>query len=457
MTLARRLADLEEQQQAGRRTPPVRGPVDILRDQTRESLVRDLAKRMGGPERDSADFKETVAAEIDRLIHDRHGLLTPEDRTRLASVVADEVLGYGPIEPLLRDPSISEIMVNGPDSVYVERSGRLELTPIQFRTEEQLKQIIVRIAAHMGRRIDESSPMVDARLADGSRVNAVIPPLAVDGPVLTIRKFSVDTITANDLVAKDSLTAAAMELLKICVAGRLNIIVSGGTGTGKTTFLNILSSFIPAEDRIVTIEDAVELQLRQRHVIRLETRPANIEGRGVVETRDLVRNSLRMRPDRIIVGECRGAEALDMLQAMNTGHEGSLGTLHANTPRDALTRLETMVLMAGLELPSRAIREQVASAIDMVVQLERLRTGARVVTSITEVLGLDHDQVVLQNLFLRRFDERTGDTSELLGTGVRPRFTQKLARHGVPSDRIVIPAEVGADVLRPEELRPTAD
>jgi pilus assembly protein CpaF len=304
---------------------------------------------------------------------------------------------------------------------------------VQFRTADHLKQVIVRIAASMGRRIDETSPKDDARLADGSRVNAVIPPLSVDGPVLTIRKFAADTLTADDLIERRSLSKQALAFLVASVRCRLNILVSGGTGTGKTTFLNVLSGYIPSDERIVTIEDAVELKLRQRHVIRLETRPANIEGKGAVGIRELVRNSLRMRPDRIIVGECRGAEALDMLQAMNTGHDGSLGTVHANTPQDALARLETMVLMGGVELPVRAIREQLASAIDVVVQLERLRDGDRVVTSISEVVGLESERVVLGELFVRRYGDptnRAGRTGKLVATGNQPALAPKLTKHG---------------------------
>ncbi|MGF1595953.1 MAG: CpaF family protein [Acidimicrobiales bacterium] len=450
MTLGRRLALLQGEVTADGRSRGVhvRGPVDELRDRTRETLVRDLGKKLGGPDRDPIQLRAMVAEELERLIRDANDLLTDPERHQLAQLVTDDVLGYGPIEPLLSDPSVSEIMVNGTDSIYVERNGVIELTNARFRTNDQLKQVIVRIAASMGRRVDESSPMVDARLADGSRVNAVIPPLAVDGPVLTIRKFSNDSLTARDLVAKGSITAEALTFVHAAVVGRLNIIVSGGTGTGKTTFLNALSSFIPATDRIVTIEDAVELQLRQRHVIRLECRPANIEGKGAVGTRELVRNSLRMRPDRIIIGECRGSEALDMLQAMNTGHEGSLGTLHANTPSDAMTRLETMVLMAGFDLPTRAIREQLASAIDVVVQLERLRTGARVVSSITEVVGLGDDGLRMSELFGRIYDDE--GSSALAATGAVPHVAQRLAKHGISLDKIMAAAgAAGATVARP--------
>ena len=434
MTLGRRLA--LEASATGKAPRRLRDPLTELRDRTRETLARDIGKKLGGSEHDAGQLKLLVTEELDRMISDSSRLLSTAERADLASSLIDDVLGYGPIEPLLADPSVSEVMVNGTDAIFVERGGLIELTTARFRSEDHLRQVIVRIAAAVGRRVDESSPMVDARLADGSRVNAVIPPLAVDGPALTIRKFGADTLTAQDLVDKGSLTPAALNLLAAIVRGRLNIIVSGGTGTGKTTFLNVLSSFIPPTDRIVTIEDAVELRLRQRHVVRLETKTANIEGRGAIGTRDLVRNSLRMRPDRIIVGECRGAEALDMLQAMNTGHDGSLGTLHANNAEDALTRLETMVLMAGLDLPSRAIREQLASAIDVIVQLERLRDGPRVVSSIAEVTGFNNDRVRLNVLFQRHYDEQTGKTSELRQISNKPHFAQKLAKSGVvlPTD-----------------------
>lgn len=481
MTLGSRLARQAAPVGVGAGTAGVRerrGPMDELRDRTRETLTRDLSKKLGGSERDPAQLKALVADELERLILDASGLLSPTERRQLASLIIDDVLGYGPIEPLLADPSVSEIMVNGADSIYVERRGRIELTGLRFRSNDHLRQIIVRIAATMGRRIDESSPMVDARLADGSRVNAVIPPLAVDGPVLTIRKFAADTMTAADLVTRGSLTQPALALVAAAVKGRLNILVSGGTGTGKTTFLNVLSTFIPPSDRIVTIEDAVELKLRQRHVIRLECRAANIEGKGAITTRDLVRNSLRMRPDRIIVGECRGPEALDMLQAMSTGHDGSLGTLHANTPADALSRLETMVLMAGLDLPARAIREQLASAVDVIVQLERLRTGARVVSSISEVVGVENDRVVLNSLFVRHYDSEAAmanaaaesaasagaksgggsggqaidpsDGSHLEPTGIQPFFAAKLAKHGITFD----PRIMGPPPEPPEPVAP---
>lgn len=431
MSLGRRLAQLAHDRDGPLPRATALDPLTELRDRTRDTLARDLGKRLGGTGHDAAQLKVVVSEELDRMIAESARLLTPAEREQLASTLIDDVLGYGPIEPLLADPTVTEVMVNGTDAIFAERRGVLELTNLRFRSDDHLRQVIMRIAAAVGRRIDESSPMVDARLVDGSRVNAVIPPLAVDGPALTIRKFSADTLAADDLVTMGSLTAPSLALLSAIVRGRLNIIVSGGTGTGKTTFLNVLSSFIPISDRIVTIEDAVELRLRQRHVIRLECKTANIEGQGAIGTRELVRNSLRMRPDRIIVGECRGPEALDMLQAMSTGHDGSLGTLHANTPEDALSRLETMVMMAGLELPTSVVREQLASAIDVVVQLERLRSGARVVSSITEVAGFDGERVKLNPLFQRRFDEVSIDDSELESTGNRPNFARKLAKHGV--------------------------
>lgn len=441
MTLGRRLAE-HPTNQGGEQGPrsrrlrirPKRDPRAELRNHLRDSMARDLGKRLSEADNDASQLKAKVAEELDRMILERSHLLDERERAELAQRLIDDVLGYGPIEWMLNDPEVSEIMVSGTERIYVERRGVLEQTLSRFETDDQIRQVIVRIAASVGRRIDESSPMVDARLDDGSRVNAVIPPLAVDGPVLTIRKFSADTLTAEDLVAYGSLTTEAVELLEAAVKGRLNIVVSGGTGSGKTTFLNVLSSFIPEGDRIVTIEDAVELQLRQSHVIRLETRTANVEGRGAITIRDLVRNSLRMRPDRVIVGECRGEEAIDMLQAMNTGHDGSLGTLHANSPTDAVTRLETMVLMSGIELPLAVVREQIGSALDLIVQLNRLHTGARVVSSITEVTEVDGDRVQLNQIYARNYDrpdEADGDTPSLVATGSTPTFTRKLALHGV--------------------------
>jgi pilus assembly protein CpaF len=357
------------------------------------------------------------------------------ERETLVVDVLDELFGLGPLEALLKDKDISDILVNRHDLVYIERNGKLEETPIVFKDDRHLLQIIERIVSSVGRRIDESSPMVDARLQDGSRVNAVIPPLAIDGPSLSIRRFRTDRLGAQDLVERLSLTQPMLDFLKAAVASRLNVIVSGGTGAGKTTLLNVLSSFISGDERIVTIEDAAELMLRQRHVVRLETRPANIEGKGQVRARDLVINALRMRPDRIIVGEVRGAEAIDMLQAMNTGHDGSLTTIHANSPRDALYRIDTMVAMANLNIPDRAVRQQVASAIDLIVQVTRLSDGTRKATAISEVTGMESDVITMQDIFLF---EKTGvgaagkATGRFRATGIRPKCSEQLAAAGYP-------------------------
>jgi pilus assembly protein CpaF len=355
-------------------------------------------------------------------------------RNRLVSDMADEILGYGPIEPLLRDPTVTEVMVNRPDQVFCERFGKIELTDISFRDIEHIRHVIDKIVTPLGRRVDESSPMVDARLPDGSRVNAIIQPLSLNGPVLTIRKFSVDPYTVEDLIGFGSLTQGMAAFLAACVKVKLNCIVSGGTGSGKTTLLNVLSSFIPDGERIVTIEDAAELKLHQPHVVRLESRPPNIEGKGEIKIRDLVRNSLRMRPDRIIVGEVRGGEALDMLQAMNTGHEGSISTVHANSPRDALSRMETMVMMSGMELPSRAIREQVASAIHIIIQIGRMSDGSRKVVSVSEVQGMEGNVIVMQDLFAYQ-QKGIGEGGKVLGTmqatGMVPKFIDRFNSAGV--------------------------
>jgi pilus assembly protein CpaF len=355
-------------------------------------------------------------------------------RNRLVSDMADEILGFGPIEPLLRDPTVTEVMVNRPDQVYCERFGKIELTDISFRDLDHIRHVIDKIVTPLGRRVDESSPMVDARLPDGSRVNAIIQPLSLNGPVLTIRKFSVDPYTVEDLIGFGSMTQGMAAFLAACVKIKLNCIVSGGTGSGKTTLLNVLSSFIPEGERIVTIEDAAELKLHQSHVVRLESRPPNIEGKGEVKIRDLVRNSLRMRPDRIIVGEVRGGEALDMLQAMNTGHEGSISTVHSNSPRDALSRLETMVMMSGMDLPSRAIREQVASAIHIIIQIGRLSDGSRKVVSVSEVQGMEGNVIVLQDLFTYQ-QKGVGEGGKVLGTmqatGMVPKFLDRFNSAGV--------------------------
>jgi len=382
-----------------------------------------------------------VRQELEIVIDAEHTPLTPAERTRLAKETCDDALGYGPIEPFLEDPTVTEIMVNSDATIYVERGGRLQQTSTRFLSQNHLRRVIERIVSQVGRRIDESSPMVDARLPDGSRVNAIVPPLAVDGPLLTIRKFAADPYSIADLISFHTMTPAIATLLEACVRGRLNILVSGGTGTGKTTMLNVLSSFIPEDERIVTIADAIELQLHQNHIGRLEARPPNVEGKGEITIRDLVRNALRMRPDRIIVGETRGGEALDMLQAMNTGHDGSLSTVHANSPRDAVSRLETMVLMAGMELPSRAIREQITSALDLIVQITRMRDGSRRITHITEVHGMEGQVVTLQDLFLFDYDAGLDSDGHFLGeqrpTGIRPRFTERLDQLGIAIDTSV--------------------
>jgi len=380
------------------------------------------------------EMLEHIRTFAQRLLSER-GLAVPARiRNRLVTAVYNEVRGYGPIQPLLEDPTLTEIMVNGPYQVYIERDGKLLETPIRFRDDAHVLRIIERIVSPLGRRIDEASPMVDARLPDGSRVNAIIPPLSVKGPCLNVRKFSRVPYTDADLLLFGTWTRPMVDFLQACVLGRLNTMVSGGTGTGKTTLLNVLSSFIPSVERIVTIEDAAELRLQQDHLVSLESRPPNLEGKGEITIRQLVRNALRMRPDRIIVGETRGGEALDMLQAMNTGHDGSLSTAHTNSPRDTLARLETMVLMAGTDLPSRAIREQIASAINLIVHLQRFSDGSRKITHITEVQGMEGDVIVLQDLFLFR-REGVSPQGELLGrhtaTGMRPQFMPRLEVAGL--------------------------
>jgi pilus assembly protein CpaF len=400
-----------------------------FRIQTR--VIQDL-----DPKLDLANQVE-VRRQIEEIfgrVIDEEGLaLTRAERVRMLEQITDEIIGLGPMEPLLRDETVTEIMVNGPRQVYIERSGRLELTNVVFQNDDHVMRIIDRIIAPIGRRIDESSPMVDARLTDGSRVNAIIPPLSLIGPVITVRKFSASPFTVDDLIRFGTSTPEMFDFLRACVEARLNIFVSGGTGSGKTTTLNVLSSFIPNDERIITVEDAAELQLRQEHVVTLESRPPNIEGRGAVPIRELVRNCLRMRPDRIIVGECRGGEALDMLQAMNTGHDGSMSTGHANSPRDMLARLETMVLMAGVDLPLRAIREQVSSAVDLIVHQSRLKDGTRRIVNITEVQGMEGDVIVMQDVFVF---EQTGVVEgkiqgRLRPTGIRPKFVEKFDVMGI--------------------------
>ncbi len=378
---------------------------------------------------------EDFVARVSNVVMDEEDIpVMRGDRSRVIIEVVDEVLGFGPIDPLLKDDSVSEVMVNSANQIYVERKGKLILTDVRFRDDNHVMQVIEKIVAPLGRRIDESSPMVDARLPDGSRVNAIIPPLALRGPCITIRKFAKDPLQIEHLIGFGTLTQGMADFLKACVEGKLNIVVSGGTGSGKTTTLNVLSSFIPTDERIVTIEDAAELQLRQEHVVKLETRAANIEGKGAISMRDLVKNSLRMRPDRIVVGEVRSGEALDMLQAMNTGHDGSLTTGHANSPRDMISRLETMVLMAGLDLPVKAIREQIASAVDLVLQQSRLQDGSRRITHLTEVQGMEGEVITLQDIFI--FEQKGKDENDkIIGnfkpTGIRPKFMDKLASNGI--------------------------
>jgi Flp pilus assembly protein, ATPase CpaF len=412
--------------------------LDDLKAAAVEQLYERLGSRLTDPSLSEEQLLASARHELAIIIGERAGALTEDERRDLIDDVADDALGLGPLQRLLDDATVSEVMVNGPDHIYVERHGRLQRTALSFRTEERLRRVIERIVSRVGRRIDESSPLVDARLPDGSRVNAIIPPLAVNGSALTIRKFAADPFQTRDLIELGTISAELGEVLYACVQARLNIVVSGGTGTGKTTLLNVLSSYIPADDRVVTIEDAVELQLQQEHVVRLESRPPNIEGRGEVTIRDLVRNALRMRPDRIVVGECRGGEALDMLQAMNTGHDGSLSTVHANSPRDAIARLETLTLMAGMDLPLRAVREQIASAVDLVIHITRLRDGSRRVTHVTEVVGMEGDAVTTQDAFVFDFAAGVDDAGRFRGTvrptGLRPRFTERLEELGIALD-----------------------
>jgi pilus assembly protein CpaF len=378
---------------------------------------------------------EDVVQATRMVLDEEKVLLSLEDRERLIREIQHEVFGLGPLEPLLADPSVNDVLVNGHDDVWVERRGKLEKTVARFKDDAHLMRIIDKIVSAVGRRIDESNPMVDARLADGSRVNVIVPPLALDGPTMSIRRFAADPYTAEDLISFGSVTQQVMDLMRGVVRARLNVLISGGTGSGKTTFLNVLSNFIPNHERIVTIEDAAELQLKQEHLVRLETRPANLEGTGRVTQRDLVVNSLRMRPDRIVVGEVRSAEALDMLQAMNTGHDGSLTTVHANSPRDALMRIETMVAMTGLDIPPKAVRQQIASAIDVVVQIARLSDGKRKLVSLQEITGMEGEVVTTQEIF--KFERHgVGEEGEVLGelfpTGIRPSFTERLRVAGVP-------------------------
>jgi len=409
--------------------------LEEMRQKMHQHVISELGQTLYDQRISETELRRQVHELLHTALGQERAALTSVERTRLIQDVSDDVLGYGPIERFLKDPTVTEVMVNGPNNVYIERSGRLETTKVAFADETHLRRIIDKIVSQVGRRVDESTPMVDARLPDGSRVNVVIPPLAIGGPFMTVRKFSADPYTVDDLINFGTLSSQVARFVDACVRGRLNVVISGGTGTGKTTLLNVLSSFIPSDERIVTVEDAKELQLHQQHVLPLEARPANIEGRGEVRIRDLVRNALRMRPDRIVVGEVRGSETLDMLQAMNTGHEGSITTVHANTPRDALARIETMTLMAGVELPIRAIREQMSSALDVVIHLARLRDGSRRVTHISEVCNMEGDVVTLQDLYLFDYgmgvDDDGRSLGELKSTGIRPHFAERLADHGI--------------------------
>jgi pilus assembly protein CpaF len=379
-------------------------------------------------------LRKDIRRVIEHLCDTENPLLNRMERERLIDEILDETLGFGPLEVLLKDPTISDILVNGPHNIYVERRGKLERTEIKFRDNDHLLQIIDRIVSKVGRRVDETSPMVDARLPDGSRVNAIIPPLALDGPTVSIRRFGTNPLKLEDLLNYKAFTPEMAMLMEACIKARLNVIISGGTGCGKTTLLNTLSSFIPNDERVITIEDAAELQLQQEHVVRLETRPPNIEGKGQVTTRDLVRNALRMRPERIIIGECRGAESLDMLQAMNTGHAGSMTTLHANNPRECLSRLETMIMMGGFEMPIKAMRQQIAAAVDIIIQANRLQGGPRKITSITEVMNMEQDVIIMQDIFRFRqlgIDQNGRAFGQFESTGVRPSFVGRLESKGI--------------------------
>jgi len=428
MELAQRLTGPE-----GRPSTNGRDPFAEVKDRIHKAVIGGLGPRLFNTETDPATLRDRVGADVAEQLEAEPGIAR-SDRERLVRELTDDILGHGPLERLLADDTITEIMVNGPYEVWIERQGKLYRTDVRFTDDSHLRRIIVKMVAQVGRRVDESTPMVDARLADGSRLNAVLPPLSLGGPLLTIRKFPKRRLGAADLARLGTLTPETVDFLDRCVKARLNVLISGGTGTGKTTLLNVLSASIPEEDRVVTIEETAELQLHQEHVLRLEARNRNAEGEGEVTIRDLVRNSLRMRPDRIIVGEVRGAEALDMLQAMNTGHDGSLCTLHANTPRDALARAETMVLMAGYDLPVRAIRQQVSSALDLVVHLSRVRDGSRRVTAISEVLRMESDVITLQDVFTFQQQEITAGgkvVGQLESTGLRPSFLDKFERYGV--------------------------
>lgn len=426
-----RLSSLQARRVSAPITSPQAGSYFDLKTRVQNKLLAEIDPSMDVTRTD--EVRRTIQGLFEQILAEENIVLSRPERARLFEQIAAEILGFGPLQSLLEDDTITEIMVNGPKNIYIERKGKIHRVPITFESNDHVMRIIDRIVAPLGRRIDESSPYVDARLPDGSRVNAVIPPISLVGPVLTIRKFSKNPITVDQMIQFGSVSPESVQFLKACVEARLNIIISGGTGSGKTTLLNILSSFIPSDERILTIENAAELQLRQEHVVTLESRPPNIEGRGEITIRDLVINALRMRPERIIVGECRGGETLDMLQAMNTGHDGSMTTAHANTPRDALARIETMCLMAGMDLPVRAIREQMASAVDLIVQQERMRDGTRKVTTITEVSGMEGEVITMTDIFV--FEQSGQENGRIIGrlrpTGLRPKFMDKLEAAGI--------------------------
>ncbi len=459
MSLLKRIStddkdELEKSKSGGSKSDSDKeSPLELIKNDMQSKLVERLDEdflKIKSDDEKKAKLKPMLEEFYIQIAADKGMTLTSAEKSNLIISVINDVIGLGPLQPLLEDESISEIMVNGPQRTYIERKGKLILSDVKFRDNGHVMRIIEKIVSPLGRRCDESSPIVDARIkggpADGSRVNAIIPPLALDGPTITIRKFKKDALTIDSLVNFGSMTREMANFLEACVLARLNIVVSGGTGSGKTTLLNVLSSFIPEDERIVTIEDAAELQLKQPHVVRLETRPANIEGKGAISIRELVKNSLRMRPERVVIGECRGGEALDMLQAMNTGHDGSLTTGHANTPRDMIARLETMVMMAGMDLPVRAIREQISGAVNIIVQQTRLKDGSRKVVAVTEVQGMEGDTVVLQDIFIfeqQGLDEKGKIIGRVKPTGIRPKFMSKFEEEGIK-----LPADIFMDSKR---------